>query len=56
MVGTNIGQWSRGMNPALSAGGPGLKSRLSSSVLFAWVANKSKAKAQGAPGVEPETS
>ena len=29
MVCTNMAQWSRGMIPALGAGGPGFKSRLS---------------------------
>ena len=56
MVGTNMAQWSRGMIPALGAGGPGFKSRLSPSVLFARVASKRKAKTQGAPGFEPGTS
>ena len=51
-----MAQWSRGMIPALGAGGPGFKSRLSPSVLFARVASKRKAKTQGAPGFEPGTS
>ena len=52
----SLKHWSRGMIPALGAGGPGVKSRLSPSVLFARVASKRKAKTQGAPGFEPGTS
>ena len=50
LVCTNMAQWSRGMIPALGAGGPGFKSRLSPSLLHNNVCESiEKTKVRGHP-------